>query len=75
MNLAQTKEHRFLEALERLGPVQITSRETEVVGNALGMSVAYRRKMLSMLEKMDKLVRLHRGVYMTMQNYRQGAAQ
>jgi predicted transcriptional regulator of viral defense system len=70
MNLAQSKEQRFLEGMERLGAVEITFKQAETVSKALGMSNGYLRKMLSTLEKMDKLVRLDRGVYMTMKGYR-----
>jgi predicted transcriptional regulator of viral defense system len=73
MNLAQSKEQRFLEAMERLGDVEITFKQAETVSKALGMSYGYLRKMLSTLEKMDKLVRVQRGVYMTMTHYRRGA--
>ena len=70
MNLAKAKESRFLEALEGLGTVTITSKEATSIGDTLGINYGKVRQMLSHLEKMDKLVRLQHGLYMTMQGYR-----
>lgn len=69
MNLAISKEDRFLKAIQSLGMRTFTTLEAIAIGECLAISPLWVRKILSLQEKADKLVRVERGRYMTMQTY------
>jgi predicted transcriptional regulator of viral defense system len=70
MDLGKMRNDEFLEVLETLGASRFTTKEAARIGQTLGLDYPRVRKYLSRLEKMDKLVRVRFGLYMTMKGYR-----
>ena len=74
MNLSHHKHDLFLAALERLGEQEWTVATAWEHAQALGMPKPYCYQTLSRLEKEDFLVRIARGRYVTMTEYRRRQA-
>jgi hypothetical protein len=69
MNLAVPRVEQLWRHLQRLPHREIRLTDVYALGPVLGMTPATLRKGMVALEKADKLVRIYRGVYITMETY------
>jgi hypothetical protein len=69
MNLAVPGVERLWQHIQRLPQREIRMADVYALGPVLHMKPVAIRQGMMLLEKADKLVRIYRGVYITMETY------
>jgi predicted transcriptional regulator of viral defense system len=70
MNLAIPRTEELYRCIVAQGDCALSTPDLHKLGAGLGFKPAYTSKLLTLLEQSDHLVRIQRGVYMTMATYR-----